>query len=345
MHRASIAALLLGLTIASTACASDGSSTTVAGVGVPDGFAVELVADGFSGPTQFALAGDGRLIVAELNGAEGAGSGRVLGVDRVDPSAREVLVDHLLTPTGVAVDGDRLWIMEQRRLTVGPLADPTDRTVVLDDLAFNGRSEGTLTPVPGGGILYDTSGTRDGDTLVAGSGTLWFLAGPDARPEPFATGFKHAYAHTTAGDGRWFVTEISDGQLDGGSPPDELMIVARDDDFGYPKCIGDRKPVVAFGVTQATCDATPHSLALFAPQATPTAVAVAPWDPASVVVALWNAGSIVTVPATPGDVPQTPQRFIEGITHPQHLLADGSRLLVGDFDGGRILAVKTTGDG
>lgn len=324
------------------ACAEDSGPAAVDGVTVPDGFEVAVVVDGLVGPTQIAADGDGGFVVAELNGAEGDGTGRVLRYRDLVTGEAEVLVEGLLTPTGVAVDGELLWIMERRRLTVGPLDRPGDRTIVLDDLPFNGRSEGTITAVVGGGILYDTSGARDGDHLVEGSGTLWYLAGPAADPEPFATGFKHAYAHTPTEDDRWFVTEISDGTLDGGPPPDELVIAERGDDFGYPRCIGDDDPVAEFDVPAAECDALPRSHALLGPRSTPTSVAVSPWGD-DVLVARWSAGDVVTVPVATDGSPHAPEPFLTGVEHPQHLLVDGERVLLTDHSGGRVLSVSPTG--
>lgn len=327
-------------------CGADTPVASVDGVTIDGDFGVEVLVDGLTGPTQIVRADD-RLIVAELDGSEGAGTGRVLSIGLDDTADRQILVDDLLTPTGVAVDGDLLWVMEQRRLTVGPLADPTDRTVVLDDLPYNGRSEGTLTAVEGGGILYDTSGSRAADRpdeLTPGSGTLWYLPSPDAEPEEYATGFKHAYAHTYAPDGTLFVTEMSDGRLDGESPPDELVVVDAGTDFGYPRCIGNSVPVAELGATADTCAEAPGSHALFPPRSTPTSVAIAPWDTDTAVVALWNDGQVVTVPvAAAADEPHRGAAFITGIAHPQHLLADGDRLLVVDFDAGRVLSVTAAG--
>ena len=68
------------------------------------------------------------------------------------------------------------------------------------------------------------------------------------------------------------------------------------DDFGYPRCVGDRRPVVELGAVAATCALTPPTHAIFAAGATPTSVAVAPWDPATLLVALWNRGEVVAVP-------------------------------------------------
>ncbi len=300
---------------------------------------VDVVAEGFDRPTQIGHDGRGGYVLAELNGGEGDGTGRVLHLESIDAEP-SVLVDGLLTPTGVVVDGDLLWIMERRTLSVASLDDPSDRRIVLDDLAFNGRSEGTISAVDGGGILFDTSGRRDGGELADGSGRLFFLAGPDADLEEFAVGFKHAYAHAPLGDGRWLVTEVSDGRLDDVRPPDELTIVERGDDFGYPRCIGDRVPVAETGGTADDCETGPPSLALFEAQATPTGVVVAPWDDETALVALWVRGEIVAVPVEPGDEPHEPAVVVDTIERPQHLLVDGDRVLVTDHESGRILALE-----
>jgi glucose/arabinose dehydrogenase len=314
------------------ACADDASGPAAGTV------SADVVVEGLRGPTQIAPDGRGGYVVAELNGGEGEGTGRVLRFGSLD-AAPEVLLEDLLTPTGVVVDGDLLWVMERRTLTVGPLDDPSDRRTVLDELPFNGRSEGTLSAVDGGGILYDTSGSRVGSRLADGSGTLWYLADPDAEPEPFATGFKHAYAHAPAGDGRWFVTEVSDGMLDGGPPPDELVIAARGDDFGYPRCIGDGVPVAAFDATDADCADTPRSQAVFEPRSTPTSVAIAPWDPGTALVALWSTGEVVAVPTAEDGRPHPVDVVFDEVGHPQHLLADGDRVLLVDHTGGRVLSL------
>jgi glucose/arabinose dehydrogenase len=344
--QAGIVLALAASTLVAAGCGDDGSDgngrTAPDGVAVPDGFVVDVVVDDLEGPTQFVVLPDGDLVVAEINGGEREGTGRVLLVSGTDAADRTVLVDGLKAPTGVAVDGELLWIMEQRRLTVGPLADPTDRSVVADDLPFNGRSEGTLTALAAGGILYDTSGSRDAatpDELKPGSGTLWYQASPDAEPEPYATGFKHAYAHVVDGDGALWSTEMSDGRLDGEVPPDELVEVAPGDDFGYPRCVGDGVPVAELDATAETCSGTPRSHALFEPGDTPTSVAVAPWDIDLLVVALWNRGEVVTVPRSESGRPHRSEPLLTGLDNPQHLVAVGGRLLVSDFSGGRIVSI------
>jgi glucose/arabinose dehydrogenase len=337
--RLALAAVLL------VACADDGSDgppadPSVTGITVPDGFTVHEVVTGLVGPTQLAVAGDGTFVVGQLDGGEGAGTGQVLRIDPRHPDDRTVLLDDLLTPTGVAVVGDELWVMERRRLTRGSL-DGGARTTVADDLAFNGRSEGSLTATSDGAVLYDTSGALDDGVAAAGSATLWSVTA-GGEPVAVATGFKHAYARTFAPDGTLWQTEVADGSYDGAPAPDELVAVTAGDDFGWPQCVGDRTPVVQFGGTAERCASTPPSHALFDAGATPTSVAVAPWDDATLLVALWNAGEVVAVPVA-GMEPVPAEVFLGGLEHPQHLVADVDRLLVVDFTGGRILEIRRAG--
>ncbi len=335
LRPARFALSLLLATGLAVAC-SGGGRSGVAGVVVAEGFSIEEVVTGLDGPTQLTGFGNGALLLAELAGGESEGTGRVVAIT-VD-GERELLFDGLLTPTGVAVLGDEIWVMEQRTLSKGPITGGT-LTPVLGPLPYNGRSETTLTATPGGTLLYGTSGSLAADTPADASGTLWELE-RDGTSTPLSAGFKNPYAHVIDGDGGLWVTEISDGSFDGRGAPDELVAVTPGVDHGWPRCVGDRVAVEQYGGDTAGCEAGPPSHALFSPGATPTSVAVAPWDPDTLVVALWGEERVVTVPRTATATPHQPVDLLTGDLRPQHLLADGDRLLVVDFDGGRILSLS-----
>jgi len=342
-RRITLAATALTLAMAGVACGDDEAATegprSGGEVEAPDGFRVSEVVDGLDGPTQMVLDADGALVVAHLNGAEDGGDGQVLRIDLDRRDAEpEVLFDGLVSPTGVAVLDDEIWVMEERTLSRGPI-EGGELEVVLDDLPFNGRSEGTLTATPDGDLLYNTSGALDGTSAAEGSATLFSLT-PGRDPVPLATGFKHAYARVLDADGTLWQTEVSEGSFGGDPIPDELVSVEPGDDFGWPRCVGDRVPVELNEGTEELCADTPRSHVVFEPAATPTSVEVAPWDPDLLVVALWVEGRVVTVPRRQGEGPVEPSTFVSGIEHPQHLLADGDRLLVSDHETGRILAVE-----
>ena len=314
-----------------------------AGCGPDDGagaYAITVVVGGLDGPTQLAVTDDA-WFVAQLNGAENDDSGQVLRFDPDDLDAAPVVVlDGLEKPTGVAVFAGALWVMEERRLTRSSL-DGSNRTVVVADMASNGRSQGTLT-VDGDRLLFDTSGTKrlppgPSGSPVENSGVLWAVDAEGVVTN-VAWGFKHAYAHVIGSDGRLWTTEISDGTFDGAPASDELVAVRESTDHGWPVCVGDNRAVEAAGVTDP-CAGVPRSHALFGPGATPTGLAVSPWDPSRLFVALWVDATIVEVDLD-AVAPVTPVVVTTELDRPQHLVVDGVRLLATDHGAGTIVAIE-----
>mgnify|MGYP001035827047 CR=1 FL=1 len=323
--------VIAALVLLAVSCGSDGS------VGA---YSLTVLVDGLDGPTQLAITDDA-WFVAHLNGSEGDGSGQVLRLDPDDLRAAPVVVlDGLEKPTGVAVFAGELWVMEQRRLTRSSL-DGSDRRVVVADMAYNGRSQGTLT-VDGDRLLFDTSGTKrfppgPGGSPVEISGALWAVDG-DGVITNVAWGFKHAYAHAVSADGRLWTTEISDGSFDGAPATDELVAVSEGVDHGWPACVGDNRAVEDAGVADP-CTGVPRSQAVFGPGATPTGLAVSPWDPSRLFVALWVDATIVEVD-TSGAAPAAPVVIATELSRPQHLVVDGLRLLVTDHAAGTIVVIE-----
>ena len=324
------------LTVPTLDAASD---ERLAGVAVRSGLEVEVVADDLNGPTQFVLAGDGSLLVAEINGGENDGSGRVVRVE--EDGTRSVVLDDLDKPTGIALIDDELWVMERDRLTRGRL-DGT-RRVVAEDLPNNGRSEGTLTVLPDGRLLYDTSGSKRGSTVVPGSGRLFTVdpGDPEAVPVEYASGFKHAYAHVVDATGVVWTTEMTDGRFDELPAADEVVAVVEGADHGWPWCVGDNRPVAEFGGTATLCNAAPPSQAVFAPSATPTGLTVSPFADDTLWVALWNERRVVAVAADPSERPAPVGEVLTGLGRPQHLVTIGEAVLLSDFAAGTILRITT----
>ena len=313
---------------------------------LPAGYTAETFLTGLQGPTQMILGPDGRLWTAQLAGGENAGAGQVIALS-LETGERETLLDNLLKPTGLAVLDGYLWVAAGNSLVRAPLDGNKVGTpeTVLSNLPFNGRSNGTLTVTPDGKLLFETSGRRQGDGAQPGSATLWELH-PDAPTEPtaFATGFKGAYAHTFDAAGNLFSTEIGDDPVNGSAPPDELNRVVSGGDYGWPQCFGDRQAARNYGGTPEKCSKTQPTLAVFAPQSTPTSVVVSPFEANVLLVALWGPAntSVVSVPYDPetlragGEV----TTFVDGLALPQSLLAlpDGD-LLVSDFASGTVYRV------
>jgi len=351
LHANARVALVLALALSLAASCTIGSDREVrlqipSSVVVAGGFELTTAVEGLRGPTQATFDPSGTMLVAEINGGENNGTGRVVAFNLTTPSEREVLVADLDKPTGLAIVDDALWIMERRRLTVSPLNQPRDRRVVADDLPYNGRSEGTLTALADGGLLYNTSGSKRGAVRARGSGSVFTipdgsLNGAPHQGELLAEGFKHAYARAVTDGGTIFATEMSDGTFDGDRAVDEVVVLAAGDDGGWPFCVGDNRLVDEFADDALACEGVRPSHAVFAPGATPTSITVAPWDANMLLVALWISGSVVSIPVeAPVDGPWEPTTIIDGIESPQYLLPHGDEVLVFDHGSGDIYSLK-----
>lgn len=307
---------------------------------LPAGYRAETVVTGLRGPTQMTFGPDGRLFVAQLAGGENSGVGQIVAVD-LATGEQETLLRNLFKPTGLAVTGTDLWVMAGTRLLRAPLTKTGVGAVeiVLRGLPNNGRSLGTLTLTPDGDLLFETSGALTQNGPQEDSGILWRLEPDGATPEPLATGLKGAYGHTFGPDGTLYTTEVGDDPMNGSPPPDELNVVKAGANYGWPRCYGQQRPARNNGGTAQACAETQTPLALFARGATPTSVAVSPFQEDTLLVALWVSSRVVQVDANTGEV--TP--FLTNITLPQHLLVDGNTLLASSFASGtvyRISAVK-----
>jgi glucose/arabinose dehydrogenase len=309
------------------------ASTALAPASPAASSAVELVIDGLSAPTQFIkLVGNG-LLIAQLNGDENASLGQVLVADSVTKKQR-VLIDQLDKPTGVAYINGAIWVMVRRGLVKaawdGQAAKAGPIDVVLADLPFNGRSEGGLTPLPDGRLLYETSGNEGDGTPEPKSGVLWAYDPATKTSMPIATGLKNAYAHVVLQDGRVITTEISGDNSN--PPPDAINIIPvsspNPPNFGWPTCRADSTDAVV-------CSGVTRPLLTLPKNSTPTGVAVIG---TSAYVALWVTGEIYRFDLSAAK--PTATVVMSGLNNPHTLVpeADG-RLLLSDGDD-RIVRIK-----
>ncbi len=292
-----------------------------------------VLVDGLDRPTQIVVGPDGQLIVAQLAGGENDAKGQILAVD-VATGDRRIIAQGLDKPTGVLWADDVLWVMVRRGLIAAPWtgteASAGALTSVLDLLPFNGRSEGTLTALADGTILYATTGALAGRAAAPGSGTLWAYDPVDHSSQAIATGLKNAYGHAVLGDGRIVTTEIGDAA----DPPVEevnvIDLTRAPPDFGWPDCAGD-----------AVCAGADGPVAIFPSAATPTGVTTIGSD---VYVTLFVTGQLMRIPLSgwhAGDPTRAATEILSGLQGPHTVLArpDGT-LWISEHNAGRIIAVQ-----
>jgi glucose/arabinose dehydrogenase len=357
------------------------SAPTSAGVGAASESATssvegkpDVLFTGLAGPTQIAFGPSGTWLVAELGGEEPSGdengsTGRVLLIDPATKKQR-VLAHGLDKPTGVAWIDGVVWIMVRRGIVKLPLpsaplvslmtaltaASEPEVSVVLADLPFNGRSEGTITPFPNGTFLYETTGTIINNPASGkaepqpGSGTLWLFDPQTAKSTALGVGLKNSYAHVVLSDGRIGTTEIGDNiALE---PLDEVNMLSSEvlqpgpstsQSFGWPICDAENKPLAS--VDAAACSKATPAMRTFPAHVTPTGIAQYNDD---LFVSLFVSGQIMRLPndATPTKLPTSKrspmEAFASGLEGPHTLLVDGTRLLVTETTAGRIIAFDLT---
>ncbi len=332
-----VCGLLVAALLAS--CASDSASRPTTASSPPESTNAEgadertIVVDQLDRPTQIADGPDGLLLVAQLAGSENEENGQILAVD-VATGERRVIADGLDKPTGVLWANGTLWVMVRRGLVSAPWngseATAGALTTVLDDLPFNGRSEGTLTALADGTFLYATTGSLTNGAATPGSGTLWAFDPANQSSRAIATGLKNAYAHVVLDDGRIVTTEIGDST---DPPVEEINVVDPNQpspDLGWPSCPGD-----------STCDGVVGPLATFPAASTPTGVTHIGND---LYVILFVTGQLLRVPLagrTVGSEPVAATELVAGLEGPHTVLArpDGS-LWISEHLAGRIIEIR-----
>jgi glucose/arabinose dehydrogenase len=317
---------------------------------LPNGFRAEVYAEGLNRPTALAVGPDAALYLTQLNGGENEGVGQVVRIAEPGAAPEPVATD-LTKPTGLTWRGDTLWIVAGRDVLRASLRE--DGTLpppemVVRDLPYNGRSNGQITLLPDGRLLFNASGSvRDPD-----SGTLLTLdPDTDTQPQVLATGLKNAYAHTfDPASGRIYTTEIGDGLMDGQPPSEEINLVQPDADYGWPQCYADQQPARDRGGTVARCAATEPPVVQFPPRSTPTGLTWYAGEdfPAAyhnrLYVALWNGEppriASVRLDASGERITGTAEPFINGLERPIALLpAPRGGLLVVDDTAGIVYRV------
>ncbi len=334
--------LLLLITL--TACAAKSSAVSIAtlppaspivdqatGLTLPSGYRAQILASGLNLPTHVAVGPDGAYYLTQLNGGENDGLGQVVRVKT--PSAPpEVVLDRLFKPTGLTWAAGSLYIVSGNNVLVSRAKDDKldAPTTLFKDLPFNGRSNGQIAAGPDGLLYFQSTGSEG---KIRESGFI-YSAKPDGGDfKVYARGLKNAYAFAWDAKGQMYATEIGDGIILGyGAPPEELNVIHRGGDYGWPLCYANQQENRAIGGNRNICADTDVPLAMFPPQSTPTGLA---YYDGKLVVALWNAQPprLLSVDPASGSVTE----FASGFKRAIALLAPANEgLLVVDMDGGTL---------
>lgn len=238
----------------------------------PPGYRAEIVAGGLTRPRVLDWDPAGRLVVSEH-----VERGRITayGIDAEGRLHPDVILDgrsrgrtNLFNAHGFAFLGGRLYVASEHVLESWPYDARTASA------RGDGRLELELSP---GSDRFAGQGHRT-RTVVAGSdGKLYLSIGsscdacadldldayavvkrlsPGGRAvETFARGLRNAvFLVEDRARGLWWANEMGRDDLGEELPPDELNVLAKGKDYGWPLCYGDRVRTPDAG--EGACDAT-----------------------------------------------------------------------------------------
>jgi len=272
---AALLAFVLVLAAPRAVAASYATEGTCAGLPrvalkVPPGWCLALVADASSGlrfPRRMIEVSPGRFWIADLGSWE-PGRGRLLQLalpttGAAGPVALTVIADKLDRPHGLALGPEgRVYVGEAGRIWRAPATLPVVAETVIAGLPSDGAHPLKEIVFGARGQLFVNVGSSS-DACRNESGALP-LPCPDvvaARPraaiyeaalggpgftvqsfKPYATGLRNSMALAWAAPGVLLQGENSIDYADEDAPPEELNVVRAGAHYGWPYCVGARRP-------------------------------------------------------------------------------------------------------
>jgi glucose/arabinose dehydrogenase len=243
----------------------------------PEGFTVEIFAEGLGAPRGMAFGPDGHLYVTDSRG------GRVLVLVDRDRDARadsvETVLEGLDLPSGIAWHGGELWVAEVTRVVRIGLPDAVgtapELDVVVDDLPAGGFTTRSVVFEPSGRGLFISVGSscnhcREEDSRRA---AILFYSLDGRGPQIWARGLRNAVGLAVHPE-TWELWALDAGRdwLGDDLPPDELNIVRRGGHYGWPYCYGARIPDPKYA-DPARCDVTEVPVMNLPAHSTPLGIA------------------------------------------------------------------------
>ena len=267
--RAQLLPILFGVNL-------DAGSGGRAELSVPDGYAVNVFAEGLDGPRFMAVAPDGVLYVAER------GADRVIAL----PDGDEDGVADELVEIGVGygnahdiefeADGSLLVAGEATlyRVTLGAVARREERReVVVDGLPTGGHSTKTVEVLHDGDLLLSIGSSCDVCEEEDGRRAAISLVTPDGESEVSMRGLRNAVGLWVddATDRAW-ATNMGRDALGDDLPPETLYEVVVGADAGWPRCHAGSLPDPEFGNEPDACDGVSAPAATFPAHLAPLAL-------------------------------------------------------------------------
>jgi len=215
---------------------------------LPDGFEVNVFAQGLGNARWMAIAPDGTVFltrraegdVIALTDQDGDG---VADVPQVNVVASDMPYVH-----GITFNGNQVYLVTDTTLYVAEWlggANLGQPIVIIDDLPTGGQHPNRTLAVGPDGMLYVTVGSTCNACAEPNleNATILRMGLDGSAREIFASGLRNTIGfgwHPTSGE-LWGMDHGSDWRGDN-QPPEELNHLQADTNYGWPFCFGDQQP-------------------------------------------------------------------------------------------------------
>ena len=245
-------------------CTSDGNSHER--LKLEKGFKMDKFAAGLGSPRFMAYSPDGVLFATIIK------SGKVVALPdkNKDGKADKVItfLNGLKLPHGIKFHDGYLYIGETNRIVRYKYKDfksgPGKREVVVPDLPAGGHRTRT--------ILFDTDGNMYVSTGASCNvcvendkrrAAIMRYEADGSKGEIFATGLRNSVGMTVnPSTGEIWATDNGRDMLGDDLPPDEINIIKKGNNYGWPYCYGNRVPDPKFNSKEYCRKTTPALLEL-----------------------------------------------------------------------------------
>ena len=232
------------------------------GLKLADGFSIDIFAQNLSAPRDLVFDSGGTLLTSIPS------KGKVVALPDTDGDGKADKVIEIVTnmnrPHGLAFFEDRLYIVEETQVSsyhydIQNLTASPDR--VLFDLPKGGRHVTRTIAFKDNGAMFISIGSTcdvcfEKHPLLA---TIIFSDKDGKTPQVFAKGLRNSVFITVdPNTQKLWATEMGRDFLGDNEPSDEINIIEKDKDYGWPNCFGNKIADTRFNksANQKTCENT-----------------------------------------------------------------------------------------